>query len=519
MEKHRKRRAATSQSVRPSRKQATSTGSGASPTATSWTINAPSEWDLLIEKLVPLLTITSQTTTSTAAVILVCGARNVGKSSFCRRLLNRALEASATARFLECDVGQSEFTPPSLMSLHDVSEPVLGPPHTHLRQALSCRFFGDVTPGMQPAQYVGCIASLLKEHHRTHDGASCPSPPLIINTCGWISGLGGQLLADIIAAANPSHLVMLDGPAGRTHPDRPHAAFDTAVENGTQLVWLPPLPSGSSGGGSVATGFGGRAAEELDEMLEGEQMTPPDVHVLDMPAVSSGILESDENEDRRLDAPSTAATAADEDSPVPTAPPTSLEARSLQLLSYFGVLPPGVLRLPGHQDGFADARWQRALAAFLSTPPLAVPLSSLQLIVPDASDMSTCGKSDGATTERLAHCLNASIVGLLCSADGEHAEEHTQDRQRDLASCECVGLALVRHVDVKSATLFVSTPTAPEQLCRVDTLVRSSLELPIALLQPTALTKASPFLASGVVRAGGSQQMRSRNNILRGART
>jgi len=37
----------------------------------------------------------------------------------------------AKVAFLECDVGQTEFTVPGVVSLHTLSSPVFGPPYTH----------------------------------------------------------------------------------------------------------------------------------------------------------------------------------------------------------------------------------------------------------------------------------------------------------------------------------------------------------------------------------------------------
>ena len=79
-----------------------------------------------------------------------------------------------------------------------------------------------------------------------------------------------------------------------------------------------------------------------------------------------------------------------------------------------------------------------------------------------------------------------------------------------------MGLALVRAVDAESGLLFLSTPVPHARLAGVDLLVRSNLELPIALLQPTPITRTSPYLAADALRAAGGGQMRSRNNIQRG---
>ena len=73
----------------------------------------------------------------------------------------------------------------------------------------------------------------------------------------------------------------------------------------------------------------------------------------------------------------------------------------------------------------------------------------------------------------------------------------------------------MRSVDLDSGLLFLSTPVPPERLAGVTVLVRSSIELPLAILQPTTLTPISPFLAEDALRAAGSEQMRSRNNIIR----
>ena len=72
-------------------------------------------------------------------------------------------------------------------------------------------------------------------------------------------------------------------------------------------------------------------------------------------------------------------------------------------------------------------------------------------------------------------------------------------------------------VDVEAELLFISTPVAADDLGGVDVICRTSLELPVALLQPTSVTPPSPYLAAGVLRAAGGGRMRSRNNIQRGA--
>ena len=56
--------------------------------------------------------------------------------------------------------------PAGMVSWHDVSEPLLGPPHTHVRPARAARFIGASTPGEAPISYVRCVESLINERRR-----------------------------------------------------------------------------------------------------------------------------------------------------------------------------------------------------------------------------------------------------------------------------------------------------------------------------------------------------------------
>lgn len=73
--------------------------------------------------------------------MLIQGPKNSGKSMFGRLLVNHLLLRSVNAcsslqtskeyrykqvAYLDCDIGQTELTPPGLVSLHILSEPILG---------------------------------------------------------------------------------------------------------------------------------------------------------------------------------------------------------------------------------------------------------------------------------------------------------------------------------------------------------------------------------------------------------
>ena len=402
------------------------------------------------------------------AVVLLCGARNVGKSSFGRLLVNRLLSdarewgaqhggaCSGCVGWLECDPGQSEMAPAGMVSWHDVSEPLLGPPHTHVRPARAARFIGASTPGEAPISYVRCVESLLDERRRalnTAPGVLRPVP-LVINTCGWVTGLGEQLLADLALATAPTHIIILEGPSSTSAVLSAAAAAATApqlelpetvLSTARMVLRLPPLPP----------------------------LSP-------------------------LSALNTAPHAA--------------ESRSLQLLAYLGILPPAVHALPKDVLAYQTGTWQAAIRAFLASPPYTVPLHALERVVAlPSADVGGGGGGGGgggrggggSDAKEINTALNAtlralkgSLVGLLVPptrvvvgasggaetavplgsgswADHEEAPATAPVGSSGWSDHECIGLGLVRAVDVPNGLIFVSTPAPPEQLARVRVLVRA----------------------------------------------
>ena len=64
---------------------------------------------------------------------VVCGPKGAGKSTFARYLVNATLPHTSVVAYLDTDVGQPEFTPSGMVSLHLLTQPILGPAHTHMK--------------------------------------------------------------------------------------------------------------------------------------------------------------------------------------------------------------------------------------------------------------------------------------------------------------------------------------------------------------------------------------------------
>lgn len=137
------------------------------------------------------------------AVILVCGTKNVGKSTFIRTLINNLLNHTAGVDYLEGDLGQTEFTPAGCLSLSTVREPLLGPPFTHQYTPDHMIYYGHSSCETDLDRYLESLKSLWRRRPQSRE------TPVIINTMGWVKGFGFQLLVDMIRFFPVSHVVQL----------------------------------------------------------------------------------------------------------------------------------------------------------------------------------------------------------------------------------------------------------------------------------------------------------------------
>ncbi|XP_022994627.1 polynucleotide 5'-hydroxyl-kinase NOL9 [Cucurbita maxima] len=170
----------------------------------------PEEWSEAAESIV------FDSPTSPPPVLLICGAKNCGKSTFSRHLLNVFLQRYKKVVYLDSDVGQPEFTPPGFLSLTvvdkltpDLSTPCLKTPER-------CFFFGDVSSKRDPTAYLSYASRLYdyycKEYHSINKNQELAKIelPLIVNTPGWVKGVGYEILVDMLKYIAPSYVVKIN---------------------------------------------------------------------------------------------------------------------------------------------------------------------------------------------------------------------------------------------------------------------------------------------------------------------
>ncbi|KAJ1955791.1 Polynucleotide 5'-hydroxyl-kinase grc3, partial [Linderina pennispora] len=192
-------------------------------------LQTPRDWQETLELVSTAVPQLDKEFNPISPVLVVAGGQNQGKSTFSRMLINRLLSRYGKLFYLETDLGQSELAPPGALTLTMISAPLLGPPFTHASQVepYHAVYMGDTTPRNNPDQYVLAIQELItiyrcyisqlveKRNGMQLAGGSDVGEldeltiPLVVNTDGWLTGLGIDLHYSICEAARPTSYIQI----------------------------------------------------------------------------------------------------------------------------------------------------------------------------------------------------------------------------------------------------------------------------------------------------------------------
>lgn len=344
--------------------------------------------------------------------------------------LTASMCRSQPVAYLDCDLGQSEFSPPGVVSLHLITTPhfgtrtndyinipnlipLTGPSFTHLQKPFAAHYVGSVTPRADPNYYLSCISALLDTFsteiqyssyvdNPDQDQETSNPIPLIVNTQGWVKGLGADLLARITEVAKPTHVFTFQRADGRTEQQ--------------QEVLAAPSTSLES--------------EVKHTIVEGVAPSDPIVKL------------------------------------------SASDLRGLSLMAYF------------HSRWDGDRLMWRASQSLGSMSPWEVRCGP-------AIDYIALGGSEGDNVipSELENALAGGLVGLVRSDSQERRGgeaggfPYTEGGELPLPThSECLGIALVRYASSKGedggGVLHLVTPVGGEVLACCRVLVKGDLELP-----------------------------------------
>ncbi|KAG1731987.1 Pre-mRNA cleavage complex II protein Clp1-domain-containing protein [Suillus paluster] len=409
------------------------------------------------------------------SVYVVKGPKKSGKSTFSRTLVNRLLTRFHRVAYLECDVGQSEFTAGGLVALNILDSPIFGPPPTHPSLPYRAHYVGATSPRCSPAHYLAAIQALF-ETYRLEVQTSLPDDestdtrttdviPLVVNTMGWTKGLGADLNAKIEELAEPTHVFEIIGLEEKGWP--------------TAQLTYEPLHN---------------------------QSPPSKAFQYTLEAISPSLTNTHFN---------------------------AVDQRNFNILSYFHAIFPSITPSPSTPFRQVTAMKWDTSHPLCARYPYEVDWSQAfdQVILIGA------GYEDVIPSE-ISNVLNGAIVGLVeCEpgtedpvySDSSDARElpYTQARHPPVPSTStCHGLALIRAISPTSSHMHVLTPVPPAILARCRVIVKGELELPIwGMLDFTDANNGVagaekgrvPYLQWGKSEGLGGERRRVRRNLMRKA--
>lgn len=142
--------------------------------------------------------------------VVVAGPTDVGKSTLCRMLLNWGVRAGFQPTYADLDVGQGTVTAPGCLAAAPVETPI-DVEEGYPVQVPLVFFYGHATPSDAPELYrylVDRMASVLDR--RAESSPEVAAAGMVINTLGWVEGLGYELLLHVVRSMKADVVVVLE---------------------------------------------------------------------------------------------------------------------------------------------------------------------------------------------------------------------------------------------------------------------------------------------------------------------
>ena len=417
-------------------------------------------------------------------IIALCGSKNMGKSTFARFLVNRLLQSHSEVYFLETDIGQSELSPSGLVTLSRLTQPILSPPYCHLMaRPVASYFVGHASADSDPVFHFNSIAAAFKTFTQSHSHSGAP---LIINSSGWITGIGLDLLMQTLQLTRPAHIVQfadfsptgeLDTGSKRNLPN----LFELGLTSKLKTLWTNDASKKVLGSGGDLSGW------------------KPSIHLL-----------------RAIDAF------------LPSKPRKSpADNRTLNLIAHFcsrDMNSEDALRLKQRQRDYGTVGVEAGIKLWDFTPLTSrVPFKALY------KDLEFSFMDGRVQSEDVLLAINATLVGLVIGDREDNQGKLRVVQKMDPLSHvgtligQCAGLGVVRACEPLDAPssdtgLYLVTPVSADRLGNVNLLARGSINLPTCLVYQDEKIRDGPYADNTMMDDGTSvaeSARKTRRNLQR----
>lgn len=141
--------------------------------------------------------------------VIVVGPTDSGKSSLSKMLVSWAAKRGWKPTFIDLDIGQGSITIPGCISATPIEMPIDPIEGIPLEMPL-VYYYGHANPSLNPELYRVLVKEIAQTLERQFAGNSeSRAAGMVINTMGWVEGLGYELLLHAIDALKADVVLVL----------------------------------------------------------------------------------------------------------------------------------------------------------------------------------------------------------------------------------------------------------------------------------------------------------------------
>ncbi|XP_071453885.1 polynucleotide 5'-hydroxyl-kinase NOL9 [Hetaerina americana] len=402
--------------------------------------------------------------------LMVFGGKGVGKSTFMRFMVNQWFSSSIRrkksghydfrerrALFVDFDPGQSEFVPPGCISATVISDPLLGPNYTHLKDPERMICIGDLNVERCPDWYLKCADELLKFCYS--NPALCQLP-WFINTMGFCRGIGGDLAVKLIQLCHPTHVIQISSRFSRRNFEPLDLLSWCSVNSWNGMDWNPSI---SSHQGPKLSEYAYYQLRSLAERSSAEEV------------VLNGVQGATENGSRALE-DSGELEDVDSEWGLP-----AWQSRDLCIIAYFSriVTEPRYSILQSTPEMIKLSDLILSLPSPLLEPEMITTAFNARLVALcniEESRENIIGAQNHQLEEGLGEIPDTSITKREKLPWGRVLKPNTSWHPKVLFHmpvAPCLGFGIVRAIDKNNHSLFLTTPVKDEVMLCVNCLATS----------------------------------------------
>lgn len=144
--------------------------------------------------------------------IITVGGKNTGKSTFNKCLVNSLLSGNASeVLYVDLDIGQPEFGVPQTLSAYLLKAPVIGKGFLkcHTMDPYYSLVYGHCNVALDVIGYAKCVKALFD---RLNTDSDLTPIPWVVNTMGYVRGVGLDLMHFILTQLRPTKVLQFDHP-------------------------------------------------------------------------------------------------------------------------------------------------------------------------------------------------------------------------------------------------------------------------------------------------------------------